>query len=462
MTKTGDDPLRGSSVQVEPRGRPLSGSIDCPPDKSITHRSVMFAAMAAGESTIVNPLLGADCRSTMSVFRALGVDIAIEELRKGGSSGAGTAHAAAAVTVKSGGMDAWRSPVTPVDYGNSGTTARLLTGLFAARPGLFVTAFGDASLSERPMGRVVEPLRKAGAAISGRENGKKLPLAVDGRSLKAISHSVDKATAQVKSALILAALSTPGETIVELPAGSRNHSEIMLQTQGAKLWSETKGGIEKIGITGPFRPSAGRFRVPGDPSSAAFLAALALLAPGGALTIRGVLENPTRTGFFVMAERMGGKLEKRPHAAQERFWEPVVDWHVTCGAPLQAVDMEPELAPTLIDEIPILAVLARFANGKSRFRGLEELRVKESDRLAQTIALITALGAKAEADGDDLIVHGDGAPPPPFKFDPQADHRLAMAAGVGATRAKSACTILDPACVAVSFPGFFDVLNTLG
>jgi 3-phosphoshikimate 1-carboxyvinyltransferase len=424
----------------------VQGDLRCPPDKSITHRSVMFAALAKGESRIQSPLLGADCRSTMAAMSALGVQVDIE------SGASGEVH------VRSPGWDGWTSPVLPLDFGNSGTTTRLLAGLYAATPGLFVTCFGDASLSKRPMGRVVEPLRRSGAKISGRANGTLLPLAIEGTTLKALDHKVDKASAQVKSALVLAGLNTSGTTRVTLPTGSRDHTEKMLKRFGAKITTETDGRTESIAIEGPFRPSAGIFDVPGDPSSAAFLCVLAAIAGGGTLAIRRVLDNPTRTGFLSILERMGAAVSRQPSQDQGHAVEPVMDLVISGGRELLAVDMEPSLAPTLIDEIPILAVAARFARGTSRFRGLEELRVKESDRLAMTISLISAAGGKAWAEGDDLFVEGSQAPVPAFSFDPDADHRLAMAAGVVAKVAEGPCTIKDPSCVAVSFPEFFDVL----
>jgi 3-phosphoshikimate 1-carboxyvinyltransferase len=423
----------------------VQGDLRCPPDKSITHRAVMFAALAKGDSRIQHPLLGADCRSTMAAMSALGVTISIDGVK-------------GEVSVRSPGWDGWTSPAMPLDFGNSGTTTRLLAGLYAATPGLFVTCFGDASLSKRPMGRVVEPLRRAGAKISGRSGGGLLPLAIEGAKLKAMSHKVDKASAQVKSALVLAGLNTEGETTVTLPVGSRDHTEKMLRRFGAKLTTTTDGKTETISVTGPFRPAPGVFDVPGDPSSAAFLCVLGAIAGDGELKVRRVLDNPTRTGFLTILDRMGAKVARQPSPDQGNVVEPVVDLTVRAGAPLIAVDMEPTLAPTLIDEIPILAIAARFAKGTSRFRGLEELRVKESDRLAMTIALVTAAGGRAWAEGDDLFVEGTDAPVPAFTFDPDADHRLAMAAAVVAKVATGPCVIKDPDCVAVSFPDFFDVL----
>lgn len=435
------------TVSPLPKGRDgvVKGELTCPPDKSVTHRSVIFAAMAKGRSRILYPLLGADCRSTMGVFRALGCQIV---------------HAGDAVEVESPGWDGWTSPIVPLDFGNSGTTARLLTGVFASTPGLFVTCWGDGSLSKRPMGRVVEPLRSVGAQICGRENGRLLPLSILGTKLKAGSHLVDKATAQVKSALLLAGMNIEGETKVSLPLGSRDHTEKMLTALGATFRREADAKQEHLYVKGPFRPKARTFAVPGDPSSAAFFAVLGAIVAGADLTIRGVLENETRTGFLTILKRMGANLEVKRRPAGPNDLEPVTDLVIKGGAPLQAVDMEPGLAPTLIDEIPILAVAALFAKGESRFRGLEELRVKESDRLEKTLELLRVAGGKARAEGDDLLVEG-GAKIRAFTFDPDEDHRLAMAASILAQTADGPCEIKDPECVTVSFPGFFESLSAL-
>jgi len=428
--------------------RRVSGELICPPDKSVTHRALIFAAMARGQSRILRPLLGADCRSTIGVFRALGVTAQVHPGMPD------------KILVDSPGWDGWRAPLTPLDYGNSGTTARLVTGVFAATPGLFVTAWGDASLSLRPMARVVEPLRQVGAQISGRDGGRFLPLAVDGCPLHAFHHTVDKPTAQVKSALLLAGLNVDGETTVTLPAGSRNHTETMLQALGAEVLVtfDARTHSETLTVRGPFRPAPRDYEIPGDPSSAAFFIVLGCLLDGGSIRVRGVLANATRTGFLRVLERMGARLtQTTPIFSGAGALEPTMDLTAFGGHPLQAVDVEPELAPTLIDEIPILAALAMSAHGTSRFRGLAELRVKESDRLARTAALVEAAGGQARVEGDDLLIDGPVAVKA-FRFDPWGDHRLAMAAAVLAKLADGPCTIVDPTCVDVSFPGFFAIL----
>lgn len=424
----------------------------CPPDKSLTHRSLLFAGLAKGRSIIESPLLGADCRTTLAALKGLGVGGEIlTDAQTGGQT----------IQIDSPGWDGWRSPKTPLDFGNSGTTTRLLLGILAATPGIFVTAWGDQSLSERPMGRVIEPLRRAGAHILARDKGSKLPIAIEGRSLAPCVHVTDKASAQVKSALILAGLNIDGETAVTLPRGSRDHTEKALLALGANLSVEFHGTGETIRIRGPFRPTPRDYRVPGDPSSAAFFCVWGALRGRGAIKVRGVLDNPTRTGFLEVLVRMGVKIEREPSPRSKDYIEPILDLVINGGQGLRPVEVEPELVPKLIDEIPVLAVAASFAPGKSRFMGVEELRVKESDRLKKTIELINLAGEgrKAWEEGNDLVVVGSPLSPQNFTYDPEEDHRMAMASSILAKTAKGPCQILDPQCVVVSFPDFFKYLG---
>ena len=441
------------------RGTPISGDLICPPDKSVTHRSVIFAAMAAGQSRIVSPLLGADCLSTMAVFRAMGVKIELLPSAEGATS------TQAELSVESPGWDHWQTPLVPLDFGNSGTTARLLAGVFAATPGLFATCYGDASLSKRPMGRVVEPLRRIGAQIHGRDSGGLLPLAIVGQTLQPAHHVIDKATAQVKSALLLAGLNIHGRTSIRLPSGSRDHTERMLHALGAKVQVVHRDGYEEVSIEGPFRPTGRTYRVPGDPSSAAFFVVLAAIT-SGTLKIHGVLDNATRTGFIKVLSDMGANIERHAVAGDPGlFLEPVMNLVITGGRPLTAITTDPLLAPTFIDELPILAVAALFAKGTSRLAGLGELRIKESDRLAKVQELLTLAGGEAWIEGDDLLIKGQGGTARPvhgFHFDPDHDHRLAMAAAILGKAATSPSHIKDPDCVAVSYPRFFTVLGTIG
>ena len=441
------------------RASPISGELICPPDKSVTHRSIIFAAMASGQSRIVSPLLGADCRSTIAVFRALGVQLELA------AAAAGATNTQAELIVESKGWDQWQSPLVPLDFGNSGTTARLLTGVFAATPGLFATCFGDSSLSKRPMGRIVTPLRQIGAQIQGRASGTLLPMAIAGQTLRPADHVIDKATAQVKSALLLAGLNISGRTNVRLPSGSRDHTERMLQSLGADVKVMHRDGFEDVSVHGPFRPMGRIYRVPGDPSSAAFFAVLAAITQGE-LKIHGVLDNKTRTGFIKVLSDMGAKIDQQPvDSSRELFLEPIMNLVITGGHALRAVGTDPLQVATFIDEVPVLAVAALFAAGTSRFAGLGELRVKESDRLEKIRQLLTLAGGEAWIEGDDLVIKGHGGTDKQvhgFHFDPDQDHRLAMAAAILAKAATSPSHIKDPDCVDVSFPRFFTVLGTIG
>lgn len=418
----------------------------CSRDKSLTHRALMFAALARGFSRIHDPLAGADCLSTMDCFRALGVRIEPLSDRSWG--------------VISRGYRAFAEPDRDLDCGNSGTTARLMTGILAACEGLQTRLVGDASLSQRPMRRVVEPLKKMGAAIEGREGANFLPLTIQGRRLQALSHRVDQASAQVKSALLFAGLFCEGETRITLPEGSRDHTERMLLRMGARLQLTHREGLEHISLQGPFEPLAGEFRIPVDPSSAAFFAVLGLLRPRGSITLPQVLNNPTRLGFLRILQRMSGALET---AIEEKsqFVESSLRIRVRGGMQLHPASINAADVPTLVDEIPILAVAAAFASGPSRFSGLEELRVKESDRLSKTAELLSLAGAGVTIQGDDLLIAGGLREVKSFRYDSLGDHRLAMAAAVLARLAEKPCCILDAECVRVSFPDFYEVLESV-
>lgn len=420
--------------------------VSCSPDKSLTHRAFMFSAIAEGTSSIINPLMGADCLSTMEVFRQLGVVFTP------------SADADRGVQVDSLGWRQWKSPQAPLDFGNSGTTARLLMGLFAGTPNLFVVAYGDESLSSRPMARVVEPIRRMGGQIWGRDNGRLLPVAISGQNLRAVDHLVDKSSAQVKSSLLLAALGTAGKTTICLPVGSRNHTELILRRQGAKCESRVEGGMEVVEFYGPFSPIAARYVVPGDPSSAAFFAVLAGIH-GISLKVENVLENSTRCGYEVVLRQMGWSVAREFQENSIDWMEPTSDLVVGASDTYTGTVISAEQIPTLVDEIPVLAVAAAFAKSPSQFLGLQELRVKESDRLLKTAELLKCAGAKCDIQGNDLLIAGGLQRANPFVFDPAGDHRLAMAASVLATRSEGQCRIIDPGCVAVSFPTFFEQLT---
>ena len=405
----------------------------------------MFACMAVGRSEIHAPLLGADCLATIECFQKLGVRIDVRP---------------DLVVVESKGWKQWQPAEEPLDFGNSGTTARLLLGVFAATPGLEFTLHGDKSLSTRPMLRVVNPLRQMDAQITGEENGNFLPLQVSGAALTAREHSLDKASAQIKSALLLAGMNCQGTTSISLPAGARDHTEKFLAAQGAEISIRLEAGREVVTLKGPFAPRPFTCTIPGDPSSAAFFAVHAALSKSGSLTLERVLDNATRTGFLSVLRSMSAGVTCRSNTGD--FLEPVMDLTIDAGVPLKGTEVPAEFIPTLVDEVPILAVAAAFAEGPSRFCGLAELRVKESDRLAATLELLNISGAGARIEGDDLWVAGGLTESRSFKFDPRGDHRLAMAAAVLAKRAVNPCTILDSQCVSVSMPAFFDLLDHLG
>lgn len=433
-------------LQAPNRSSSATISIRCGRDKSLTHRAIMFASLSEGRSQILHPLLGADCLSTISCFEALGVKIDV--------------HGSERVEVLSQGYTKFRQPTRDLDCGNSGTTARLILGILAAQKGLNFRLIGDESLSKRPMRRVVLPLRKMGASIEGESDGNFLPLTIQGQPLHAESHQIDKASAQVKSCLLLAAMFCDGKTRVSLPKGSRDHTERVLQKMGARLETRIDDDQEDIELTGPFQTHAIDVQIPVDPSSAAFFAVLGVLLTQGSIEMPEVLDNATRTGFVKVLSRMSQGLSFVP-TQSHGFIESVGLLSVKGGMPLVGTDIEEAEIPSLVDEIPILAVAAAFAKGPSLFRGLSELRVKESDRLALTGALLKAAGADFEIRGDDLWIAGGLKAVTPFTFDPEGDHRLAMSAAILARRCKKPCCILDSECVRVSFPNFYEALDAV-
>jgi 3-phosphoshikimate 1-carboxyvinyltransferase len=342
--------------------------------------------------------------------------------------------------------------------GNSGTAARLLAGILASSPGVAVMT-GDASLRRRPMQRVIEPLSASGARFISRAGGR-LPLTVVG-ALDALplEYRLPVASAQVKSAILLCGLNAPGFTRVEEPEATRDHSENMLRHFGAEVLVETVGGGRVIGLRGQPELRAADILVPGDPSSAAFPLVAALLVPGSSVRVNGVGLNPLRTGLFATLREMGASLA----VENERLegGEPVGDLIATATA-LRGVDVPPGRAPSMIDEYPILAVAASCAEGVTRMRGLRELRVKESDRLSATAALLSANGARVEIEGDDLIVHGAGHPPAGGgRVETHMDHRLAMAALVFGLATRDPVVIDDSSFIDTSFPGFAGLINGL-
>jgi 3-phosphoshikimate 1-carboxyvinyltransferase len=423
----------------------LSGDITPPGDKSISHRSIMFGGIAEGTTTVRGMLEGEDVLRTVVALRAMGVKIHKDE--------SGIWH------VTGVGLAGLQAPTATLDMGNSGTSARLLMGLVAGRK--FATRFtGDASLCKRPMGRVIEPLSQMGARFESADG--KMPLSVIGAEHPAaIEYILPVASAQVKSAILLAGLNAEGITTVVEKTPTRDHSENMLRGFGAKISiSQGEAGAEIISLIGKPHLTAQHITVPSDPSSAAFPLVAALLCPGARLVLRNVGLNARRAGLIAILRQMGGDiLFENP---RQEGGEPVADL-VVDGSLLSGIDVPPEHAPSMIDEYPILAVAASCARGTTRMRGLGELRVKESDRLSLMGQGLTQCGVKAEIEGDDLIVHGTGkAPPGGATVVTAMDHRIAMSFLVLGTRAAQPVSIDDGSFIATSFPGFVTMMNGLG
>ncbi len=438
-------------ISIKPRSITSNGlpakTLSCGRDKSLTHRAVIFGSMASGHSTIHHALLGADCWATIHAFRALGVSIKVDQTHQ-------------TIDIVSNGMAAFTSPQSALDCANSGTTARLLIGLLAGIDGLEVCLIGDESLSKRPMDRVIKPLQAMGASIEA--NGPKgyMPVKIKGKKLHSAEIEVAKASAQVKSAILLAAANTHGTTSIKLPVGSRDHTERFLRDHGVHCKIEQTETWEKLSITGPIdQLPAIDVAIPVDPSSTAFFAVLCAIHPATKLTLADTLANETRLGYVKVLKRMGLNVTSTP--SKTTFIEAAVNLNLYSSQNLLGTKISQSEIPTLIDEIPVLAIAAAFAKSESEFEGLQELRVKESDRLEKTYELLTLAGAEASIKGDKLLIKGGLSVAKPFTFDPANDHRLAMAAAIIATRSSGECQILNPQCVNVSFPGFFDVLTSL-
>jgi 3-phosphoshikimate 1-carboxyvinyltransferase len=425
---------------------PLSGTIRVPGDKSISHRALMFAGLAVGQTRISGLLEGEDVLRTAAAMRALGCQVGRDT--DGGWRVAGR------------GVGGLAEPETVLDMGNSGTAARLLAGILASHP-VFAVMTGDASLRRRPMRRVTEPLALCGARFATREGGR-LPMAIEGaRDALPIEYVTPVASAQVKSAVLLAGLNAPGITQVSERAATRDHSENMLRHFGAVVHvAPTPDGAGRIvRLTGQPELLARDVVVPGDPSSAAFPIVAALLVPGSVVRIEGVGVNPLRIGLIRTLRDMGGDIALENQRVEGG--EPVADLVLRHGA-LRGVDVPAARAPSMIDEYPVLAVAAACAEGTTRMRGLHELRVKESDRLSATAALLAACGARAEIEGDDLIVHGTGrAPAGGGLVATHMDHRLAMSALVLGLVAQAPVRVDDSSFIDTSFPGFSALMNGL-
>lgn len=419
---------------------PLIGAVRVPADKSITHRALLFGAIAEGVSRVRNFLDGGDCRATLGVVRALGVEV--EE------------PAAGEWRIRGRGFWGLLEPDVALDCVSSGTTARLLAGLLAGQR-FHSVMVGSPQLRKRPMSRVVEPLRKMGADIGGREQGRLLPLSIRGRELRGIDYTMPVASAQIKSSLLLAGLYAGGLTIVREPGPARDHTERMLTAMGAPIVRHGPVVTAETPST-PLHPLD--LTVPGDFSSAAFLLAAGACVPGSYVTLPAVGVNPTRRGLLDALIEMGADVSLNNWA--ESGGESTGDLHAR-PAPLRAISLGGDAIPTLIDELPVFAVIATQAQGLTVVRDAAELRVKETDRIATTVMELRKLGAVIEATADGFIVEGPtqlrGA-----RVDSHGDHRLAMALAIAGLLAEGATAVEDAECVSDSFPGFAEALARLG
>jgi len=424
-------------------GGSLRGHVTVPGDKSISHRSLLFGAIAEGTTRIEGLLPAEDPLSTAACLRAMGVTVS--PIADG-----------QVVTVEGVGLDGLREPADVLDCGNSGTTMRLMLGLLAGRAGRHFVLTGDASLRSRPMRRVGAPLAQMGARIQGREDGNLAPLAVLGQTLHGSVIGTPVASAQVKSALLLAALTANGPTTVIEPAPTRDHSERMLRAFGADL--EVDGDEGRFITVRPGPALQGQtVVVPGDISSAAFWLVAAAITPGAELTVENVGLNPSRTGILDVLAEMGARITVLN--SRDVAGEPVGDLHVQHG-PLRAFRIEEPMIPRLVDEIPVLAVVACCAEGVSRISGAAELRVKETDRLAVMARQLKAMGARLEEHADGLSIEG----PTPLhgaEVDSETDHRVAMSLAVASLVARGDTRLGRAEAAAVSYPGFWDDLARL-
>ena len=424
-------------------GGALSGEARLPGDKSISHRAVILGGLAVGETRVTGLLEGEDVLRTAAALRMLGAEV--ERAPDGSWRIFGT------------GVGGLGEPADVLDMGNSGTAARLLAGVLATHP---LTAFmtGDASLRSRPMQRVIAPLSRMGARFVAREGGR-LPIAVIGaETALPIEYELPVASAQVKSAILLGALNTPGHTVVIEPEATRDHSERMLRHFGAEVHVEPIGRGRRITVVGQPELGGRAVEAPGDFSSAAFPLVAALIVPGSRVTLRNVGMNPGRIGLLDTLREMGADM--RLENERELSGEPVADL-VVRGGGLRGVEVPPERAPSMIDEYPILAVAAALAEGSTTMHGLAELRVKESDRLGAMASGLAACGISVAEEQDSLTVVG-GRPQGGVSIPTRLDHRIAMAFLVLGLGARQPVTVDDGAPIATSFPGFLELLNGLG
>lgn len=430
---------------INPLGASMRGSTHVPGDKSISHRAVLFSAMAEGTSRVSGVLDSADVRSSIGAVRALGAQVSLEKQPDGSLAGGITGW----------GMAGPSQPEGPIDCGNSGTTVRLLMGILAPWP-IRATLTGDASLQKRPMRRITAPLMKMGAHFepAGQEH---LPITVVGGGLHPITYDAPMASAQLKTAVLLAGMYANGTTTLNEPAPSRNHTELMLPEYGVA----TTAGERTASVTGPAQPQASEVLVPGDPSSAAFLVCAAVMCPGSTIQVENVSLNTARIGFTRTLERMGAEVSVSRTGAAGKEPYGIIE---ACYTPhLRGCEVPAEKIAGIIDEIPVLTLVAAHAHGVTVFRQVNELRVKETDRLAAIIDGLAKLGVDAWCEGDDLYIEGqpDLAVPEGLQFDSLGDHRLAMTWSLVGLTGKVPVSIKNFEAVGVSYPGFLTDIERL-
>jgi 3-phosphoshikimate 1-carboxyvinyltransferase len=419
---------------------PLSGEINVPGDKSISHRAVMFGSIAEGDTEITNFLPGADCLSTISCFRKMGIQIDMDKKDTG--------H----VIVHGKGLHGLSAPADILDCGNSGTTTRLILGILAGQD-FSCELTGDASIQKRPMKRIMDPLTAMGADIKSKKNNGCAPLVIHGKKLHGIEYRTPVASAQVKSCILLAGLYADGQTTVIEPALSRNHTELMLKNFGAEIVSQGTS----VTISPEPRLTGSPIHVPGDISSAACFIAAVSMVPGSHIVLHNVGINPTRDGILRVFQAMGGSVsfENRKSSGGEPTADLVLDY-----APLHGTTVGGDIIPTLIDELPLIAVMASVAEGETIIRDAAELRVKESDRIDRMVKGLSAMGVDIVGTDDGMIIQG-GRPLHGAVIDPRKDHRAAMAFTVASLAAEGETEIPDADCVKISYPGFYQDLNSL-
>ena len=437
--------MSNNATTIEPLAAPLRGSIGVPGDKSISHRAVLFSAMAEGASRVSGVLDSADVRSSIAAVRALGAQVSLEKQPDGSLAGGITGWGAAGPA----------QPDGPIDCGNSGTTVRLLMGILAPWD-IRVTLTGDASLQKRPMRRITAPLMKMGAHFEP-EGQEHLPITVCGGGLHPITYDAPMASAQLKTAVLLAGMYAEGTTVLNEPAPSRNHTELMLPEYGVA----TTAAERTASVTGPAQPQASEVLVPGDPSSAAFLVCAALLRPESSIQVEHVSLNTARIGFTRTLERMGAEVSVIHEGAAGKEPYGVIQ---ACYTPhLRGCEVPAEKIAGIIDEIPVLALVAAHAHGVTVFREVGELRVKETDRLAAIIDGLAKLGVDAWCEGDDLYIEGqpDLDVPAGLTFDSLGDHRLAMTWALVGLTGNVAVDVVNFEAVGVSYPGFKNDIERL-